>query len=92
MKGPGLAVFTLRDQTSAMGGRDDFLGECFLPLATIPWMKTGNSVREMSLTYLNITKPKGPPSTIFQTLENRQWDTATVEFVKKEKEKFENLY
>lgn len=82
----GMTIFSLKDYD--LFGRNDFLGECFLPLDSVPFTTAGTNLQDLPQKFLSITKPKDPNSVILQTLENRQWDRFAVDFVKHERKKF----
>jgi len=78
-----MIVFTLKDHD--LFGRNDFLGECYLPLDSIPFTTTDTKLQDLPQIYLSLTKPQDPNTTILIALENRHWDKAAVDFVKHER-------
>ncbi|ODN05628.1 Protein unc-13 D [Orchesella cincta] len=81
----GIIMFTLKDHD--LFGRNDFLGECFLPLESIPFTTSDTKLQDLPQKLLPMTLPKDPNSITLQTLESRQWDRSAAEFVKKERTK-----
>lgn len=81
----GIIMFTLKDHD--LFGRNDFLGESFLPLESIPFTMSNTKLTDLPQKHLPLTLPKDPNSIILQTLESRQWDKSAAEFVKKERTK-----
>lgn len=81
----GMAVFGLKDHD--LFGRNDFLGECFLPLESVPFTISGTNLQDLPQIFLSITKPKNPNSEVLHTLENRHWDKVAFDFVKNQRQK-----
>ncbi|XP_035714351.1 protein unc-13 homolog 4B isoform X3 [Folsomia candida] len=82
----GMMVFSLKDHD--LFGRNDFIGECFLPLESVPFTTASTSLQDLPQIFLSITKPAQPNSPILLTLENRVWDRAATDFLKHERQKF----
>lgn len=82
-------MFTLKDHD--IFGRNDFLGECFLPLESIPFTTSNQKLQDLPQKHLPLTLPKEHQQNsivLLQTLESRQsWDRSAAEFVKKERSK-----
>lgn len=81
----GILMFTLKDHD--LFGRNDFLGECFFPLESIPFATNNTKLQDLPQIHLPLTLPKDANSDILQTLESRQYDRTATEFVKKERAK-----
>jgi hypothetical protein len=79
----GMIVFSMKDHD--LFGRNDFLGECYLPLESIPFTTADTKLQDLPQIYLSLTKPKDPNETILIALENRHWDKIAADFVKNER-------
>ena len=85
MRVGGLIRFGLKDHD--LFGRNDYLGEVYFPLVSIPHTTSDTPLKDLPQRHLLITKPTELTSTLLQTLENRIWDKTAVDFVKKERNK-----
>jgi len=81
----GMVFFSVKDRDTF--GRNDYLGECFLPLDSIPFTTTETSLQDLPQLNLSLTLPVNLNSPVLQTLEKRINDKNAVEFVKKERQK-----
>ncbi len=81
----GLIRFGLKDHD--LFGRNDFLGEVYFPLVSIPHTTSDTPLKDLPQRHLVLTKPTVWTSTLLQTLEYRIWDKVATEFVKKERNK-----
>lgn len=85
----GLIRFGLKDHD--IFGRNDFLGEVYLPLVSVPFTTSDTPLKDLPQSHFVLTKPTNPDSVPLQTLENRIWDRVATDYVKKEKAKIEAL-
>ena len=66
-------------------GRNDFVGEIFLPLESIPFTTSDKKLQDLPQQHLPLTIPNDDKSIILETLENRHWDKVAVDFAKKQR-------
>jgi len=83
MSRAGLIQFSLKDHD--IFGRNDFLGESFIPLGSIPFTTSNTPLKDLPQKNFVLHKPT--ESTFLLSLENRLSDRVAQDFVKKERNK-----
>ncbi|CAG7828570.1 unnamed protein product [Allacma fusca] len=81
----GILHFSVKDHD--LFGRNDFLGEVFLSLESIPFTTSYAKLQDLPQINLPLTMPTEEVSSMLQTLESRQWDQEAAKFAKKERNK-----
>ena len=71
-------------------GRNDFLGEAYMPLESIPFTPSNTKLQDLPQIHLSLSLPTTEGLLILQTLENRTWDQDATQFAKKQRAKMEN--
>jgi len=85
----GLIHLGLKDHD--LFGRNDFLGEVYLPLISVPFTTSDTPLKDLPQTHLVLTRPTDVNAVALQTLETRIWDKMAVDYVKKERAKIETM-
>ncbi|XP_063220892.1 protein unc-13 homolog 4B isoform X3 [Bacillus rossius redtenbacheri] len=82
----GLVQFIVKDQ-DFLGMSNEFIGEAFVPLRSIPHTDATTGLEELEQVHLKLHRPACLGSETYRALDHRQGDKLARDFVKKEKSK-----
>ncbi|ODM91383.1 Protein unc-13 D [Orchesella cincta] len=79
----GFIMFSIKDY--GRFGTSEFIGDCLLPLDSIPICSSETKFEDLEQQILPLTLPKKEDNSVaFQTLETRSWNRSITEFMNRE--------